>query len=239
MDLNMYANDPAIMSEVAVLVAEATPSAIIAPVPNWLSKISRPSDYQGSVEYIRNHRDDINYTERGAQGMPVLRIDISLEHRTVPEEVDLAGWACYQLDQVARVAGAWGPDCVIEKFTKLPKHGLPKLERTDDYHGHDLYIYTPIGASTEEAWFILGNGAGRQCEVIVTFHPGFSDPGEGDCDASDVIDPDTQRTSTLIANAATAFLGFSDLPTPSWPTTPFKDNWQRWMDIRGRQWLGL
>ena len=36
--------------------------------------------------------------------------------------------------------------------------------------------------------------------------------GEGGCDASDVMNPDMQRLSTLIANAATALQGFADLP---------------------------
>lgn len=157
MDFNAYVSEPA-------FVAETIPLTISAPVPNWLSKIRSPAEYQRSIEYAKNHRAQIRYTENGSQGMPVLRTDIYLEYRTRGDGVELAEGSCYKLDMVARVAGAWGPDCVIEKFTKLPKNGLPKVE------GTNLYLYTPTRARTEEARFILSNGAGRKCEVIVTFH---------------------------------------------------------------------
>ena len=160
MDLNMYVNEP-------VLLAEAAPPAITAPVPNWLSKSVSSESYQRYIEQMRNNRKVINYAEHGPNGMPVLRTTIYLEGDTGPQAVDLAGGACLDLDMAAKVAGAWGPDCVVEKLTRLPKHGLPKVERTKDYHGPDLY--SPTRAHTEEARFILGNGAGRQCEVIVTF----------------------------------------------------------------------
>ncbi len=206
MDLNMYANEP-------VLLAEVTPPAITAPVPNWLSKSISSERYQQIGEYMRNHHDRIDYTEHGPNGMPVLRYDIYLEDDTRPQGVDLVDWACYQLDQVARVAGAWGPDCVIEKFTKLPKHGLPKVERTKDYHGPDLYHYTPTSAPTEETRFILGNGAGRQCEVIVTFRIPSCVHEDDDCrDASNVIDFKVLTAwqnplSTLLSSAQSAFQG--------------------------------
>ena len=204
MDLNMYVNEP-------VLLAEATPPAITAPVPNWLSKSVSSEEYQAIAEYIRNHRDSVDYTENGPNGIPVLRYDIYLEDDTGPQGVDLIEGSCYQLDKVARVAGAWGPDCVIEKFTKLPKHGLPKIEPNKDYPGHgpDLHQYTPTSALTEETRFILSNGAGRQCEVIVTFRIPRYQGG-----ASNVIDltPWQNPLSTLISTAAIAFQGFTDLP---------------------------
>jgi hypothetical protein len=90
---------------------------------------------------------------------------------------------------------AWGPDCVIEKFTKLPKKGLPKLKGSDN-----LYVYTPTRARTEEARFILGNGAGRKCEVIVIFHKPRQ--GREDSDASDVIIPQTEFALADVASDA-------------------------------------
>jgi hypothetical protein len=192
MDFNATAHD-------AVIVAWVTPPAISAPLPNWLSKgVTYPLTYQDYVEHIKNNSEPVEYLERGALGIPRVKHHVYLEHKTGGQGVKLAEGACYDLDLVAKVAGAWGPDCVIEKFTKLPKHGLPKVKGSDN-----LYLYTPTQARTEEARFILGNGAGRKCEVIVIFHKPRH--GREDGDASDFITPETEFALADVASDANAW----------------------------------
>lgn len=169
-----------------VVFAEVVSPTISALVPNWLSKITSPEEYQRSVEYIKSYQGQRVSPRQGASGMSTFEIDVYLEYRTRGEPVDLAEGACFELDMAARLAGAWGPDCVIERFTKLPKNGLPKVD------GSNLYLYTPTRARTEEARFILSNGAGRKCEVIVTFHRPRAGSGREESDASDVMSPEIQ-----------------------------------------------
>jgi hypothetical protein len=166
MDLDTYASQPMVVAQ-----ASASAPGGSAPLPNWLSKTSDPASYARSVEYIQSNRPGpIDYTERGPRGLPILRTTVFLEKGWGAQEVAVAEKACFELDIVAKMAGAWGPDCVIEKFTKLPKKGLPKAPTGADYKGPELFLFTPSGQRREEARFILSNGAGRKCEVIVTFH---------------------------------------------------------------------
>jgi hypothetical protein len=195
-----------------ILLAEAIPSAISAPVPNWLSKGMKPEHYQRAVDDIREtnyrrYRGRSILLAQGPLGIPVLRMEFPLLYRSRPQEISLAEAACYELDILTGVGGAWGPDCVIEKFTKLPKNGMPKSTGfLIDGTPNKNYIYTPTRARTEEVRFILSNGVGRQCEVIVTLRRGESDATG---DASDINVPDTK-----VAQAGNASHGWYLDSTP-------------------------
>jgi Matrixin len=188
-----------------VILAQASAKAPLAPVPNWISKRSSPEEYERAIKYAQTDQS-IDYTAVGPRGLSVLKKDIYLERKWTESGIGLDEGACYDIDLANKVAGSWGPDCVIEKFTKLPRNGL-SLDKTTG-----LYIFKPSGRQVEEAHFILSNGAGRKAEVFVKFHlPRRSSDAGGDLIQLAAWQRSAQL-SALIASAQQTLTGFTDLP---------------------------
>jgi Matrixin len=194
-------------AEFAVILAQASAKAPVAPVPNWLSKRRSPEEYERAIKYAQTDQSgSIDYTAVGPRGLPVLKKDIYLERKWTESGIGLDTGTCYEIDLANKVAGSWGPDCVIEKFTKLPRNGL-SLDKTSG-----LYIFKPSGRQVEEAQFILSNGAGRKAEVFVKFHlPRRSSDAGGDLIQLAAWQRSAQL-SALIASAQQTLTGFTDLP---------------------------
>lgn len=83
----------------------------------------------------------------------------------IPQAVGLAKFACICLDIEAKQAGAWGPECKIVKFLKMPEGKLIKDTIPEAREGD--YLYTPPRIGTDTVRFILENGAGRQVDVTI------------------------------------------------------------------------
>jgi Matrixin len=183
------------------------PKAPLAPVPNWLSKRSSPESYERSIKYAQaDQSGSIDYAAVGLHGLPVLKTDVYLEKNWGEQGIAIDEQSCYEIDLANKIAGSWGPDCVIEKFTKLPRNGLP-LDKTSG-----LYIFKPSGRQVEEAHFILSNGAGRKAEVFVKLHlPRRSSDAGGDLIQLAAWQRSAQL-SALIASAQQTLTGFTDLP---------------------------
>lgn len=158
-------------SVVAERVADVT-----ATPPNWIG------DDKGLLGEIQRKlklpeqiiKSFYSYEPNGPLGMPRLTTSYPVDYAfdpevrnkrvLIPQSVGFAQLACSRLDLEAKQAGAWGPECKIKKFLKLPEGKL--IKATEPYAREGDYLYTPARIGTDTARFILENGAGKQVEVI-------------------------------------------------------------------------
>ncbi|MDR0716346.1 MAG: hypothetical protein LBF50_02865 [Azoarcus sp.] len=116
------------------------PPALEAPAPNWVSDY--PKTVKALVDWVRTNRKFAGegitaYSENGPLGLPTLTWqapDIEMawterdgdpsELRVNPQLLNLVSQSCILLDVEAGQAGAWGPECKIERFIKMPEGQL-------------------------------------------------------------------------------------------------------------------
>jgi Matrixin len=229
-------------SDVPAMIAQAAPSATAVKQPNWMSNLyKKGSDLQSYSQSINSGETTLasfqtKYLEKGPLGMPSLVISSlvldfsaggSKNHNR--QLLELAGTACYILDVKARQAGAWGPECKIEKFITMPKGKLtefkgPTADSNIRNYGPGTYYFDPKGFGRDTIRFILTNGEGKKVDVTyrIKMVPAPNDYGQADqgyefarndaVDSSDLASRQESRDlMNILADASQAFTGFSDL----------------------------
>jgi len=209
----------------AMVVAQATPPAIMAPAPNWLGD-SPPAFTDALLASIRQGTSfgNYEYSGNGPNGMPVLTVKAFVPFYGARNESNVGYWqfaavACACLDREANQAGAWGPECKIEKIVKAPRGALSEV--ISPRHLPGSYLYTPRKIGTDRFTFILENGAGKKVEVtyvlnVTRFYPEqdssvpqdeFIGAYGGDLDAWFA----SSQLSALLAGGSQPVFGFGSL----------------------------
>lgn len=138
-----------------------------------------------------------------------------------PNNLHPATQACLYLDyELARTLGAWGPECKITKFLKMPTNGVLTKQA-----GEDEYSYAPRKPDTKDSLrFILENGAGKQVDVTVNldtyadesdYSLGLNNPEESSWDLAQSLNTNTyaswsqNETQSMYADSWDAWLRFT------------------------------
>jgi hypothetical protein len=194
------------------------PPALVAPAPNWVSKY--PEKLKGMIYIIRKLQRSpgakpeslISYTENGPLGIPALtwktfdtQLYLAGVENDIPEtlNVQFAAWSCLLLDTEAGQAGAWGPECKIDRFIEMPE-GRLETPAEGPFYGDSRY--TPVRVGMDKVRFILDNGAGRQVDVTVYIDVREQDV-EGDEEESDA--ENSSQGSSLLDSLNVAFANLS------------------------------
>jgi hypothetical protein len=148
-----------------IVIAQAqtqNPPALVAPAPNWIS------NYPGMIKGLdmwrrRNYKpieEGINsYSENGPLGLPTLtweapgiemHVSLCSEGESngssdlcpTTHGLQLAAMSCLLLDSKAGQAGAWGPECKIERFIEMPEGRLETPEGGPFYGDSNYYSVT-------------------------------------------------------------------------------------------------
>ena len=80
---------------------------------------------------------------------------------------DFALIACAAMDQVDGKVGSWGPDCFVSSVVKWPLGKTVSSFADDGGRKVPGFLYTPKKLGHDEFRFVLGNGDGRELNVIL------------------------------------------------------------------------
>ena len=193
----MFIDLSQMVSYTAVMLASAdasAPQAIGAPMPDWAENArSLKRNFEHALTIPSVIKQGYAYKSDGTMGMPSLSVYSLVEFSTlrgtkavepqragidlkgskeirhiVPKSIGLATKACFLLDyELTQKLGAWGPECKIVKFLKMPTKGEFVKQTDPKAHSGDYY-YTPREPNTKDSVrFILENGAGKQVDVTI------------------------------------------------------------------------
>jgi len=221
MDMNSNATE-------MMMLAQAKPPALFAPQPNWIgANIDEGLIQFGLIQSIKNIGKGFGssiayqYKAEGPLGMPTLTIPVEVAKVVGGSYWEFAPVACVALDIEAKQAGAWGPECKIEKIISLPKGKLVSVVTKNAWP--DGHLYTPKSLGKDQFRFVLTNGAGKKVDVtfILNVIP-HVDQGMNQTDSDSTVAQEpsdgldawmaSAQLSGLLATASKALTGFADLP---------------------------
>ena len=190
-------------------VAAAENNSSLSPLtPNWSTGKSKNRIFEGYLLHRDRIKSQniYDYKNDGLSGMPSLTINSPIEYITLPgpashepqgagidintkggrrhitpNAIGLATQACLYLDlELTQKLGAWGPECKITQFLKMPTLGDFVKQIAPGANDGDYY-YTPRKPNTQDVVrCILENGAGKKVEVTVHLNTGSDDSYYGE-----------------------------------------------------------